>query len=90
VLITIRAGALAVAALTLVSCANALAVPWTTYDPALRGKIADAIATKDCASLEQLLAAATRTSDAHAQVTGRPNDDLIAFIEEARVKAGCT
>ena len=89
-LITIRAGAVAVAAVTLVSCANALAVPWTTYDPALRVRIADAIATKDCATLEQLLAAAKRTSDTHARLTGRPNDNLIAFIEEARATAGCT
>jgi len=90
VLITIRAGAVAVAAVTLVSCANALAVRWATYDPALRVRIADAIATKDCATLEQLLAAAKRTREAHQRATGLPNDDLIAFIEEAEAKAGCT
>jgi hypothetical protein len=87
----IRVGALAIAAgITLASCANALAVPWATYDPALRVMIADAVATRDCAALERLLATAKRTSDAHARATGRPNDDLIAFIEEARAKAGCT
>ena len=88
-LITIRAGAVAVAAVTLVSCANALAVPWTTYDPALRVRIADAVATKDCQALEQLLTTAKRASGAHERATGLPNDDLIAFIEEAQAKAGC-
>ena len=87
----IRVGALAIAAgITLASCANALAVPWATYDPALRVMIADAVATRDCAALERLLATAKQTSEAHKRATGRPNDDLIAFIEEARARAGCT
>ena len=89
-LITIRAGALAVAAVTLVSCANALAVRWATYEPTLRARIADAVATKDCPALERLLTTAKRTSEAHQRATGLPNDDLIAFIEEAEAKAGCT
>ena len=86
----IRAGALAVvASLALVSCSNALAVRWATYDPLLRARIADAVATKDCQALEQLLTTAKRASGAHERATGLPNDDLIAFIEEAQAKAGC-
>ena len=86
----IRVGALAmVAGITLVSCANAQAVPWATYDPAVRVMIVDAVATKDCAALERLLAAAKQTSEAHKRATGRPNDDLVAFIEQAKTKAGC-
>jgi hypothetical protein len=50
--------------LALVSCANALAVRWPTYDPSLCPRIADAVATKDCQALEQLLTA-KRASDAH-------------------------
>lgn len=87
----IRAGTIAVlAGLTLVSCSNALAVRWATYDPALRARIDDAIATKGCPALEQLLAAAKRTSAEHERATGYTNTDLIAFIEQAQAKAGCT
>jgi len=39
--------------------------------------------------LEQLLTTAKRASGAHERATGLPNDDLIAFIEEAQAKAGC-
>jgi hypothetical protein len=86
----IRAGALAVvASLALVSCANALAVRWATYDPSLRVRIADALATKDCQALEQLLTTVKRAGDAHQRATGVPNDNLIAFIEEAQARAGC-
>jgi len=86
----IRAGALAiVAGLTLASCANALAVPWATYDPALRARIADAIATRACPALQTLLDSARQTSGEHERATGYRNDDLVAFIEEAQVKAGC-
>ena len=87
---SIRAGALAiVAGITLVSCANALAVPWATYDPALRARIADAIATKACPALQTLLDSAKQTSGEHERATGYPNDNLVAFIEEAQAKAGC-
>jgi hypothetical protein len=86
----LRAGALAiVAGMTLVSCANALAVPWATYDPALRARIADAIATRACPALQTLLDRARQTSGQHERATGYRNDNLVAFIEEAQVKAGC-
>jgi hypothetical protein len=86
----IRAAALAiVAAVTLVSCANAVAVRWATYDPALRARIDDAIATKACPSLQKLLDSAKQTSGEHERATGYPNDNLVAFIEEAQAKAGC-
>jgi len=87
---SIRAAALAiVAGMTLVSCANAVAVPWATYDPALRARIADAIATRACPALQKLLESAKQTSGEHERATGYRNDDLIAFIEEAQAKAGC-
>ena len=87
---SIRAGALAiVAAMTLASCANAQAVPWATYDPALRARIADAIATRACPALQKLLDSARQTSGEHERATGYRNDNLVAFIEEAQVKAGC-
>jgi hypothetical protein len=87
---SIRAGALAIAAgVTLVSCANALAVPWATYDPALRARIADAVATRACPALQKLLDSAKQTSGEHERATGYRNDDLVAFIEEAQAKAGC-
>jgi hypothetical protein len=88
---SIRAAALAiVAGMTLVSCANAVAVRWATYDPALRARIDDAIATRACPSLLKLLDSAKQTSGEHERATGYRNDDLVAFIEEAQAKAGCT
>jgi hypothetical protein len=87
---SIRAGVLAIAAgMTLVSCANAVAVRWATYDPALRARIDAAIATKACPSLQKLLDSAKQTSGEHERATGYPNDNLVAFIEEAQAKAGC-
>ena len=87
---SIRAAALAiVAGVTLVSCANAVAVRWATYDPALRARIDDAIATRACPSLQKLLDSAKQTSGEHERATGYRNDDLVAFIEEAQAKVGC-
>ena len=85
-----RPGALALmAAATLAGCANASAVRWATYDPAVRANIAVAVARRDCAALQALLETAKQTSSAHQRNTGYANDDLVAFIEAAQRKAGC-
>ena len=77
------------AALLAAGCVTAQQVPWASYNSALQPRIDAATATRDCAALRALLAAAQATSTAHEKATGFRNDALVAYIQASQHEAGC-
>lgn len=71
------------------ACDTGLQVPWPTYSSQLQQQIDAAVATRDCATLRVLLAAAKVTSSAHEKASGFPNDALVSYIQAAQQTAGC-
>jgi ABC-type uncharacterized transport system auxiliary subunit len=76
-------------ALLAVGCDNAQQVPWDTYTTQLQQQIDAATATRNCAALRALLAAAKATSSQHEKATGFPNDALVSYIQASQHEAGC-
>ena len=87
--IGLAAVGLVAAALLASACDTAQQVPWATYNSQLQQQVDSARATGNCAALDALLAAATRTSRAHEKATGFPNDALVAYIQAAQAEANC-
>ena len=76
-------------ALLVGACDSAQQVPWDTYTSQLQQQIDSATATRNCAALRVLLAAAKATSSQHEKATGFPNDALVAYIQASQHEAGC-
>ena len=76
-------------ALLVGACDSAQQVPWDTYTSQLQQQIDSATATRNCAALRVLLAAAKATSSQHEKATGFPNDALVAYIQTSQAEAGC-
>jgi len=75
--------------LTLCGCSAIQQVRWSSYSPQVQPTVDEAAALKDCESLNQLLAYATATSDAHEKATGISNAALEAYIRSAIRRSGC-
>ena len=71
------------------ACDSAQQVPWASYSSSLQPRIDAATATRDCAALRALLAAAKATSSQHEKATGFPNDALVSYIQASQDEAGC-
>ena len=86
----IRAGlAACLVGLTLCGCAAVQQVRWSTYSPQVRPAVDEAAALQDCRYLNQLLAYAKETSDAHEKATGISNAALEEYIRSAIRRSGC-
>jgi len=86
----IRAGlAACLVGLTLCGCSAIQQVRWSSYSPQVRPAVDEAAALQDCRSLNQLLAYATTTSDAHEKATGISNAALEEYIRSAIRRSGC-
>jgi hypothetical protein len=83
------AGLAVAAALLIGACDTAQQVPWDTYTSQLQQRIDSATATRNCAALRVLVAAAKASSSLHEKATGFPNDALVAYIQASRHEAGC-
>jgi len=76
-------------ALLVGGCDTAQQVPSATYTTQLQQQIDAATATRNCAALRVLLAAAKATSSMHEKATGFPNDALVSYIQASQHEAGC-
>jgi hypothetical protein len=64
-------------------------VDWSNYSPAVRSRIDQAAAAKDCALLQSEFNTADSNDDAQRARTGNGNADLMSYIDAKMKSAGC-